>query len=250
MTAEIAILQSLARNPFDYKRAFSCIPKNLRMMFIHAVQSLIWNKAASHRISKMDNTKVLAGDLVPNTEENPSNSRVYIVTEDDLKKRIYSMEDVLIPLVGTKTIYPQNELGNTLKILLSDLGLTIEMFKNCEDREVRANGDYRKAIIHPKDFDYEIKEYYHPLQPLLQTDLMKLNGEEITIEQPENKETKEESKEEKVEGDEKESKSPPKPLIGMAVGFTLPSSSYATIALRELMKTPTSNEYQSKLKLE
>jgi tRNA(Glu) U13 pseudouridine synthase TruD len=37
------------------------------------------------------------------------------------------------------------------------------------------------------------------------------------------------------------------PLIAMRIGFTLPSSSYATMFLRELMKRPTSSEYQSQL---
>jgi hypothetical protein len=35
----------------------------------------------------------------------------------------------------------------------------------------------------------------------------------------------------------------------MVVGFTLPPSSYATIALRELMKKPTSADYQKRLQL-
>ena len=38
-------------------------------------------------------------------------------------------------------------------------------------------------------------------------------------------------------------------LFGMIVGFSLPPSSYATVALRELTKRPTSSEYQSKLKM-
>jgi len=232
MTAEIAILQSLARNPFDYRRAFSCIPKNLRMMFIHAVQSLIWNKATSHRIASMDRDNVLVGDLVPNVNkgEKDTESRVHIVTEEDVEKKKYKMEDILVPQVGTKTVFPTNSLGAVLKELLNDIGVTLEMFKTVQDREIRVNGDYRKAIVHPKDFDYSIKEYYHPLQPLLQTDLMKLNGEDIVIEPKEKEETP--------------------ALVGMIVGFTLPSSSYATIALRELMKSPTSNEFQSNLKLE
>mmetsp|Transcript_32606 Transcript_32606/g.74999 ORF Transcript_32606/g.74999 Transcript_32606/m.74999 type:complete len:97 (+) Transcript_32606:441-731(+) len=41
-----------------------------------------------------------------------------------------------------------------------------------------------------------------------------------------------------------------KRLLGMVVGFTLSSSSYATIALRELTKRPTSSEYQRGLRLE
>ena len=246
MSAEIAVLQCLSRHPFDYKRAFGCISKNLRMMFIHAVQSLIWNKATSHRIAKMDKANVLVGDLVqnPNKVKNSSESKVLIVTEADIKESKYTMEDVLVPVVGTKTVFPTNGLGAILKEQLTELGLTIEMFQKCQDREIRANGDYRKAIIHPKDFDYTIQEYYHPLQPLLQTDLMKLNGDEITIEPPQDNEKNED------ETEPASLPSPPKKLVAIVVGFTLPSSSYATIALRELMKSPTSNEFQSKLSLE
>eukprot|EP00536_Pseudo-nitzschia_multiseries_P014972 jgi/Psemu1/246475/estExt_Genewise1.C_7960011 len=229
MTAEIAVVQSLAKNPFDYKKAFSRIPKNLKMMFIHAVQSLIWNQATSYRVAKMEREEVMVGDLVPNSDKE-SKSRVHIVTESDVESKKYTMEDVLVPVVGSKTVFPTNELGSVLKKLLGDLGLTVDMFKNLKDREISVNGDYRNAIIHPKDFDYTIKEYYHPFQPLLQTDLMKMNGEEITI-------------------DPKEKEDDPT-LVAMIVGFTLPSSSYATIALRELMKSPTSNEFQRNMKLQ
>ena len=38
--------------------------------------------------------------------------------------------------------------------------------------------------------------------------------------------------------------------VAMVIGFTLPPSAYATVALRELMKRPTSTEYQTELKLE
>jgi len=80
-----------------------------------------------------------------------------------------------------------------------------------------------------KDFDFEVKEYFDPLQPLLQTDLMKLNNKNVDI------------KPKTEEHDQMK--------VAMIVGFTLPSSSYATIAIRELTKRPTSNEYQKKLEL-
>ena len=306
MTAEIAVVASLAKHPFEYQRAFGCIPKNMRMMFIHAVQSLIWNKAVSYRLSQMGPTSpdgrrsnstqqhtVLVGDLVPNTtttttskqggdgdqekgetatpssSSSSSNSTVHIVTQDDIDAKTYTMEDVVIPVVGTKTIFPTNALGGILHQYLTEFGLSVENFKTCQDREIRANGDYRQAIVRPHDFTYTIQEYYHPLQPLLPTDLMKLNQEDIVIEQPippvslpppvpassSNKEEDEAGGEGKTEdtasiGTVPPEQRPKKPLIAMVVGFTLQTSSYATIALRELMKSPTSNEYQSKLKLE
>lgn len=89
--------------------------------------------------------------------------------------------------------------------------------------------DLTFVLFLTKDFDFEMKTYFDPLQPLLQSDLMKLNGEKVDI------------KPKTAEHDEMK--------IAMIVGFTLPASSYATIAIRELTKRPTSNEYQKKLEL-
>ena len=83
-------------------------------------------------------------------------------------------------------------------------------------------------ICKPTDVTFSVKEYYDPVQPLINTDLMELSGTST--------ETEEAKKDEKV-------------LFGMVIGFTLPPSAYATIALRELTKRPTNSDYQSKLEL-
>lgn len=225
MTAENSITQSLARKPLDYKRAFGCIPKNLRMMFLHAVQSLVWNRAASYRIKSMNKDAVVEGDLVQTAED----SKVEVlVTEDDIKNKRYTLEDVVVPLIGTKSKLPKNEMADVMKQMMEDIGVSVDMFKKVQDKDLAISGDIRKLMVRPSDFEYEINEYYDPLQPLLQTDLMKLNGDDIVI-SPQN------------EGENLK--------VALIVGFTLPSSSYATIALRELMKKPTSTDYQKDLKL-
>ncbi len=226
MTAESSAMQSLSRFPQDYKRAFTCIPKTLRMMFLHAVQSFVWNRAASHRIM-MSKTEVLPGDLV--LVENTESSDVHVVTANDISINRFSIVDVALPMIGTKTKLPTNTMGDVMTKFLEALGVTVDSFKKIQDKDLALNGDYRKLLCRPTDFDYEIKEYYDPKQPLLQTDLMKLTGVEIVVSPPQEDQSKK---------------------IAMVVGFTLPSSSYATVALRELMKKPTSSEYQKDLKLE
>jgi tRNA pseudouridine13 synthase len=224
MNAEMSLMQSLSRKPMDYKRAFRCIPKTLRMMFLHAVQSLIWNRAVSYRLISMNKDAILVGDIV----ESDGDTKWKPLTQEDLDNKKYTLEDVVIPLIGTKSKFPTNKLGEVMKDeLMKELGITVEMFKQIQDREVAIYGDYRKMIVRPKDFDFEIKEYYDPLQPLLQTDLMKLRGEGIEVKPKENDDDK--------------------TRIAIIVGFTLPSSSYATVALRELTKKPTSTEYQKDL---
>ena len=243
MTCEVAILNSLVRKPLDYRRAFSCIPKNMRLMFLHALQSYVWNHVASFRIDTLGR-KLVVGDLVLTDDRNEAEGgsgtsglggkAVKLVDEADVSSGKYDITDVVLPLVGTKVQYPENESGALFDSLLADKGVTKLQFGKVQDRELALGGDYRKLVCKPTDVDFEIIEYSDPLQPLLKTDLMKLEQSELEVS---TSEAKDEEKETDI-------------LLGMVVGFTLPPSSYATITLRELMKRPTSSDYQRQLKLE
>jgi tRNA pseudouridine13 synthase len=242
MQSENAILNSLVRHPLDYKRAYSCIVKTMRMMFIHALQSFLWNKAASFRIDTMC-LSIVEGDLVlaePNGDGNAvQNNRdgcpeAKLVTVEDVAMKRYSLEDVVLPLIGAKTRSPGNASGDVFDAVLKEHNLTREMIEQLDEREFQCCGDYRKLICRPTDVDFNIIEYVDELQPLLQTDFMKLHGMDVVRNSAAGEPAKSEGKD---------------LLLAMVVGFSLPSSSYATIFLRELMKRPTSSEYQSDLKL-
>jgi tRNA pseudouridine13 synthase len=176
-------------------------------------------------------------DKTEGGEGSAENEKVIkVVTADDIASKKYSMTDVVLPLVGTKVQYPENESGELFDTLLIEYGITKQLFHKVQDRDFSLKGDYRKLVCKPTDVDFEIQEYTNPLQPLIKTDFMELE-EESSNQNPDKQ----------VDANEKEGGAV---LLGMVVGFTLPSSSYATIALRELMKRPTSSEYQSQLKLE
>ena len=70
-------------------------------------------------------------------------------------------------------------------------------------------GDYRKVIVKPGDLEWSIRTYDNSSQQLIPTDLDILEGRQY----------------DNLEG-------PKKALI---VSFNLPSSSYATMALREVL---------------
>lgn len=239
MSCEVSVLNSLKREPLDYRRAFSHIPKHTRSMFLHAVQSVIWNQVATKRMETVGEV-ISVGDLVQtgdaSEKEGGSGTSgmkgkvVVHATQDDIDAGKYSITDVVLPLVGTKVQYPQNETAQLFESQLKEWGIEKSAFSNIKDREISLGGDYRKVICRPTDVDFTISEYEEPMQPLVQTDLMKVNKQELST------------------GVSSNAEKPP--LVGMVIGFTLPPSSYATIALRELTKRPTSSEYQRKLKLE
>merc|ERR1712226_104649 len=173
--------------------------------------------------------------------------------------------------------------------MLKEDGLSRKPFETIQDKELTLHGDYRKILCRPKDLHYDVNIYKHPLQPLLRTDLMILKGVLLDNDKSDssNKDNKEVSIDHSTENDDNKcefeslilkngdnsnisnnnnvdnkpkSESIIEPidnyspnhiphLIGMVISFTLPPSSYATIALRELMRRPTSMEYQTLLML-
>jgi len=257
MNCEKSIVSSLARKPRDYQAAFCSIAKNMRSMFLHAYQSYLWNMVASHRMESGGNT-VRVGDLVQietgmdcvsGGTSGLKGKSVKLITEEDVLNSRYSITDVVIPLAGSKIMYPGGTSGDFFDELLKKDGISKSDFVKIGnvDREIALGGDYRKLICKPDDVSFEVKVYSDPLQPLLQTDLMEVKKFDIAaITLSSSSEDNEmHTQNQAVQEDNQQDDI----IFGMNVGFSLPSSSYATIALRELTKRPTSSEYQSKLEV-
>jgi tRNA pseudouridine13 synthase len=65
MTCENKLMELVSRRSLDYKGAMlRALPKNMTLMFLHALQSYIWNKSASYRIMHGGCKDVTVGDLV------------------------------------------------------------------------------------------------------------------------------------------------------------------------------------------
>ncbi|KAG5405404.1 hypothetical protein IGI04_011523 [Brassica rapa subsp. trilocularis] len=257
LVAERAILQCLKKCPGNYLQALKGIPRTLRMMYVHSYQSYLWNNAASLRVQKYGTNQVVLGDLVStkvddakrvvgslNSEQKENSEEaldcdqlddtavvdlpgersdlVKVVGNEDVEAGTYSTSDIVLPLPGSRVIYPSNDVAEIFHDLAKKDGISLT------------------ESIHGVK---ELLTYTDSNKPLAETDL-----DRITMEKPVDKagsaeETESDSNQpESCETDLKDSE---QTQLALKMALTLPSSCYATMAIRELLKTSTSVSTQN-----
>ncbi|KAJ8086756.1 multisubstrate pseudouridine synthase 7 [Marasmius tenuissimus] len=257
VVAERCILESYKKQNGDTRNAMgalSTIPRNLRLMYVHAYQSYVWNAIVSERIRMYGADQPVVGDLVFDVEQeateegnhnqdedmdtNETNEpvsnrqkkkqnrkpwtppRIKTLTEEDLKN--YTIFDVIMPLPGTDVAYPGGKLGERYKEFLEMDGLDPNNFVR-KQKDYTLGGSYR-AILHlPKEMSWSVLRYTDPDVPLAQADEDKLLGFDAPV----------------ISEDGK--------FMALQIHLQLGTASYATMALREITKTETSSHYQTNL---
>ncbi|ORX79103.1 tRNA pseudouridine synthase D [Anaeromyces robustus] len=223
-TAESAILRTFEKmgQTNVYSNALLNIPRNLRMMYVHAYQSYIWNMAATYHIEKYG-YKPAVGDLVITEEKqksmddkkkrNQHKERPDIITSENINK--YSIYDIVLPMPGHDIIYPDNEIKDYYEKLLKKDGINPKDMKTV-NREYFLPGSYRKLIVKPGNVEWSVIGYNDEDADLAISDLDIINGKQAPTNIPNGK------------------------FKALQISFSLPSSSYATMALREVTKMDTS----------
>ncbi|KAL6970709.1 tRNA pseudouridine(13) synthase [Sarracenia purpurea var. burkii] len=317
LVAERAVLQCLKKCPGNYLQALKAIPRTLRMMYVHSYQSYLWNHAASMRVQKYGIDQVVLGDLVyckgectekvtaiSNSEcEDDSCNTTYdsiqldeiseivipegisnsakAIGEDDLVAGNYTIEDVILPLPGSRVIYPLNDIGRICHDLAKKdaISLTECVHSVKEFSITNMTGGYRRVFQKPKDFTWELLTYTDSNIPLVETDwdsISKLGPANVTrqenstngnedVKNPFNCTRQQGSSENDTslstcnndaeDGREVEVQQQPsagcsnaeEAMMALKLGFTLPASCYATMAIRELLKTSTSVSFHKTL---
>jgi tRNA pseudouridine13 synthase len=206
-TAEAAIIRHLsnARTANDYVGALMMINRNLRTMYVHAYQSLVWNHAASERWTRYGN-KVIEGDLIiidtqgikdAVKDEVDENGEIVVhpagddvaVTHDDLYERArpltaeeagsgqYTIFDIVLPTPGYDMEYPANDIGTFYKEFMSSEqgGRLDPADMRRSQKDFSLSGNYRKLMAEVQDLSFEVKVYHDELEQLVETDLEKLD---------------------------------------------------------------------------
>ncbi|KAM4675261.1 pseudouridylate synthase 7 homolog isoform 2-T2 [Discoglossus pictus] len=193
--------------------AFGIIPRNNRLMYIHSYQSYVWNNMVSKRIEEYG-LNVVPGDLVL------KGATAIAVDEDTVGS--YTINDVVMPLPGFDVIYPKHKLAAAYEEILAADNLDINNMRH-RIKDYSLAGAYRKIIIKPHDVSWEVVAYDDTSIPLVETDLDKLEGKTPPVFNKEGK------------------------YRALKMDFSLPPSTYATMAIREVLKMDTSIKNQTRL---
>ncbi|XP_010550930.1 PREDICTED: multisubstrate pseudouridine synthase 7 [Tarenaya hassleriana] len=308
LVAERAILQCLKKCPGNYLQALKAIPRTLRMMYVHSYQSYLWNHAASMRVQKYGTNQVVLGDLVYSklddtksrvslSSEHEENNEaiecgqldetsvvdlpgersdlVKVITAEDIESGTYSTSDIILPLPGSRVIYPSNDVADIYHDLAKKNGIDLtESSHGVKEFSITSmTGGYRRILQKPIDFEWELLTYTDSNTPLAETDLDRINKtrplndvfqEDGSVKETENESLKADTKpHESSENDMKVqtefgkgeedgpedcgNPSSQQMQVALKMAFTLPSSCYATMAIRELLKTSTSVAYHKTL---
>lgn len=161
-SAESSIIQHLGKNVTnrrDFCGALLTIIRSMRMMYIHAYQSCIWNFVASRRWERYGN-RVVKGDLVlvdpdnhgelagDDNDAESSFDRARALTAEEADSGKYTIFDITLPLPGFDVIYPDNDIGSYYVELMAmpEHGCLNPHNMRRNQREFSLSGGYRKLM--------------------------------------------------------------------------------------------------------
>jgi tRNA pseudouridine13 synthase len=138
------------------------------------------------------------------------------VNEENIN--LYTIYDVVMPVIGYKVKFPNNDIKNIVLGLIDKDGLSVENFKN-STLCYNAVGYYRKILERGFNYKYDILRFDNQ-----DCDLQSYNyniDQHPTPKQGKNK--------------------------ALRIQFSLPQATYATMLFRELTKQSSSVNFQSQL---
>ncbi|KAK0856380.1 multisubstrate pseudouridine synthase 7 [Friedmanniomyces endolithicus] len=215
-SAESAIMQYLSKKDKksgklmqeeDWQGALMQIQRGLRLMYVHAYQSLVWNKVAGKRW-ELYGEKVVEGDLVivgekdgkatsgrveetdqdgepivkPAAEDSvateDSFTRARPLSKEEAESGKYDIFDLVLPQPGFDVLYPGNEVGKYYEEFMgSEAGGGLDPHKMRRSwKDASLSGSYRKMMARPLNgiVECRVTPYEGADEQLVETDLEKM----------------------------------------------------------------------------
>ncbi|KAH6580880.1 hypothetical protein BASA61_009335 [Batrachochytrium salamandrivorans] len=222
---------------------FSFASSKSNTAYLSAIQaSYVWNFMASERIrlyglhpvvgdlvmpkssmSTLDTDSSLAiGEGATNDPDVPRNTPdpIYIISKEDAAN--YTMADVVLPQPGHSIMYPKNIMAEKYVEFMAKDGF--DPYSMTRDiSEFSLSGAYRKVVSIATNVSWRILKYNDDDIPLVRTDMDLLEQVPEPQSIPDGK------------------------FTALAIEFTLGTSQYATMALREVTKSETSAGFHTQL---
>ena len=152
---ERTLLTHLSKNGEDWAGAISCLPENLRMMFIHAYQSFIFNKILTQRNEHGIplNEPILGDILIPlNKIKLPDRHRYIKVDKKNLSKMTYLVEKGMAFIsglvVGFECEFANGEMGEIERTVIENEKLNLSDFVIPEINGISSRG-MRRELLSP-----------------------------------------------------------------------------------------------------
>lgn len=157
--------------------------------------------------------------------------QVRLVTAEDVAAGRYAVTDVVLPLPSHDSMWPTHSTGNFMLSLLEENGITQDMF---DGQKGRLGGAYRRVLVIPQDMTWRCQTYISPNDDIQQTELNIFRDANTSFSAPSSF----------TEGGEADHK---KKFLAAVIEFSLPSGTYATMLLRELMKSATDSTHHASM---
>eukprot|EP01062_Namystynia_karyoxenos_P033071 TRINITY_DN24338_c0_g1_i1.p1 TRINITY_DN24338_c0_g1~~TRINITY_DN24338_c0_g1_i1.p1 ORF type:complete len:667 (+),score=245.22 TRINITY_DN24338_c0_g1_i1:77-2002(+) len=235
---ERGVLSALARDPRNAQNAFDALPRNTRMLYFHALQSLVWNRMASARLQLHGTDKAVPGDLVLGAGggERGQLAAVRVLTEETAPA--HSIFDVVMPVPGADPalVWPTHSAGRAAYLaLLKEHGA--EGLLGGEGSKLNWKlyglyGAYRKVLQRPEALCWRRRRYAEHGGDLQRGELR-----DGALGAPSDLASLSAQGDIPASGELPDSGEGPRCALELA--FTLPSSTYATMLLREVAVVST-----------
>ncbi len=138
---ERTLLDSLANDPANHAKALRKLPRNLTLMFVHSIDSYIFNEEVEKRVKE--------GSTAPKSGDRLCGAGYYGFPDETREGDDF----ILGNIIGYESAVNDDE-----KAILDELGITQEQFKVKGMPELNCRGGRRALFSVYKDFSYSVEK--------------------------------------------------------------------------------------------